>query len=288
MTGDAHRLNLSAGLASVGVALALVALKAWALVATGALSVAASLTDSVLDLFASSAGLIGILYAARPPDADHPSGHSAVEDLVALGQALIVAGSAALIGWRAFGRLSDPVPLAGEGLGLAVMAVSIALTIALVLWQQRVARATGSRIVAADQLHYLSDLLPNAGALAALAASALWGVTRLDTLVALVACAALLIGARRIGIRAWHALMDRSADDATLARIERLLRAEPAIAGFHDLRTRTAGARLFIQVHIELDGRQSLADAHAVSARLRRAILAEIPGADVIIHKDPV
>ena len=102
-----HRLNLSAGLASVGAALLLVALKLWALAATGALSVAASLADSALDLIASAAGLVGILYAAKPPDEDHSFGHSSVEDLVALGQALLVAVSAALIGWSAVGRLGD-------------------------------------------------------------------------------------------------------------------------------------------------------------------------------------
>jgi ferrous-iron efflux pump FieF len=283
-----HRLNLSAGLASVAVALSLVALKLWALVSTGALSIAASLTDSALDLLASSAGLLGILYAAKPPDAEHSFGHSAVEDLVALGQAVLVAGSALLIGWRAVSRLSEPEPLSDEGTGIAVMAVSIALTLALVLWQRRVARATGSRIVAADQLHYLGDLLPNIGAIAALAASAFWGVGWLDPVVALAACAMLLIGARSIGLRSWHALMDRSADAGTVARIERILRNEPAIAGFHDLRTRTSGTRIFIQVHLELDGNQSLNQAHAVGARLRRAIIAELPQADVIIHKDPV
>src|SRR5690606_18072490 len=93
------RLNLSAGLASVGTGLALVALKLWAVMQTGALSIAASLADSAFDLLASSAGLAGILYAARPPDEDHAFGHSSVEDLVALGQAVLVAVAAAAIGW---------------------------------------------------------------------------------------------------------------------------------------------------------------------------------------------
>ena len=178
MTGSmdrTHRLNLSAGLASVGTAVILVTIKAWALAATGALSVAASLANSALDLIASSAGLVAILYAAKPPDEDHSFGHSAVEDLVALGQALLVAVSAGLIGWGALGRLSAPPPLAAEAEGLAVMALSIAATLGLVLWQGRVARKTGSRIVAADRLHYLSDLLPALGAIVALVAASQFG-----------------------------------------------------------------------------------------------------------------
>lgn len=282
------RLNLAAGAASVALAATLVSLKFWALQATGALSVAASLADSALDLLASLAALVGIRYAAKPPDQDHSFGHSSVEDLVALGQAMIVAVSAAAIGWGALRRLGDPEPLRAETAGLAVMAASVALTGVLVAWQTYVARRTKSKIVAADRLHYLSDLLPSLGAMVALYAAhehqALW----LDPAIALVACVVLLVNARRIGAQAWDALMDRSAPAAQLARIEAMLGGCEDLAGFHDLRTRTAGTRLFVQVHIELNGGLPLRDAHAISARIKRDIIAAIPQADVIIHQDPV
>ncbi|MBA3324196.1 MAG: cation transporter [Rhodobacteraceae bacterium] len=283
-----HRLNLAAGFASVAVAVTLVGLKLWALGATGALSVAASLADSALDLVASLAALLGIRYAAKPPDTDHSFGHTSVEDLVALGQALIVTASAAAIGWSALGRLGAPRTLAAETAGIAVMFASVAVTAVLVIWQTRVARRTGSRIVAADRLHYLSDLWPNLGAIVALWAAARHGVLWLDPAVALAACAILLLGARRIGIQAWHALMDRRADPAQLARIEAVLRNYPGLKGHHDLRTRTAGTRVFVQVHVEIDGDLPLRDAHAISARLKRDLVAALPEADVIIHQDPV
>lgn len=288
VTDAGQRFNLLAGAASVSVALFLVALKLWAMIQTGALSIAASLADSALDLLASGAGLAGIVYAARPPDADHTFGHSSIEDLVALGQALLVTGSAGLIGWRAVMRLDAPQPLEAQEVGLAVMAVSIVVTLALVTVQGFVGRRTGSRIVAADRLHYAADLLPTVGAMAALYMSARFGIEWLDPVVALGTCAALLFGARRIGMRAWHALMDRHADPALVRDIEEILRAEPGIAGFHDLRTRTAGTRIFVQVHVEIDGALSLRTAHSISAGLKRRILAALPQADVIIHQDPV
>lgn len=283
-----HRLNLIAGVASVTVAVTLVALKLWALGATGSLSVAASLADSALDLAASVAALIGIRYAARPPDEDHSFGHSSVEDLVALGQSVIVTVSAAAIGWNALRRLGAPQSLAAEGAGIAVMLASLAITGALVAWQTRVARRTGSKIVAADRLHYLADLWPNLGAIVALWATARFGLLWLDPVIALVACAVLLRAASRIGLDAWHALMDRRADPAVIGRVEALLRACPGIKGWHDLKSRTAGAKVFVQIHVEIDGDLSLRDAHAISARLRRDILAALPEADVIIHQDPV
>ena len=282
-----QKLNLSAGFASVGVAAVLVALKLWALWATGALSIAASLADSAMDVFVSAAGLAAIIYAARPADDDHTFGHSAIEDLVSLGQAIFVAASAGLILWVSTERLMSPsVPLAAEGAGIAVMAVSAGLTAALVLWQRRVARLTGNKVVAADMLHYVGDLLPTLGAILALGLSARFGWSRADSVIAIFAAALMLRGALQIGLASWHALMDRAAPADVVQGIAEIAAASPGVRGFHDLRTRTAGARVFVQLHIELDGAQSLDAAHAIARNLKRAIREAYPQADVIIHMD--
>jgi ferrous-iron efflux pump FieF len=284
------RLNISAGLASVAVASVLVALKLWALGTTGALSVAASLADSAMDLMVSLGALGAIVYAAKPADEDHAFGHTSAEDIAALGQSVFILISAAIISWAAVDRLfaDEPVSLHDEGQGMVVMGISIALTLGLVLWQRRVSARTGSRVVRADSLHYLGDLLPNIGAIVSLWASARFGLTQIDSVVALGAAAMLAIGAARIGKGAFDALMDRRADPRMIARISEITDAWPGVHGHHDLKTRTAGSRVFVNLHIELDGTQSLDDAHAIGAALRRAILSEFPQADVIIHKDPV
>lgn len=289
-TSDDTRLNISAGALSVSVALVLVGLKIWAMAATSSLSVAATLADSALDLMMSLGGLAAIAYAARPPDDEHAFGHSSAEDLAALGQSVIVLVSAVLIASAAVLRLvaDRPHEIAAEGRGMAVMVVSLVLTLGLVLWQGHVAGKTGSRVVAADRLHYLSDLIPGLGALISLAASAAFGITVIDSIVALGAAAMLTFGAVRIGKGAWDALMDRAADPEMVAGIERIAATHPGVEGFHDLKTRKAGSRVFVNLHIELDGTQSLDEAHAIGAALRRAILAEFPRADVLIHKDPV
>ncbi len=282
------RMNMSAGLASVLVAGTLVALKLWALGQTGALSVAASLADSAMDLMVSLGAMAAILYAAKPADEDHAFGHSSAEDLAALGQAIFIVIAAGAIAWGAVDRLiaPDPVPLADEGFGMVVMVVSIALTLGLIWWQGRVARLTGSRVIAADRLHYLGDLLPNLGAIASLWASSRFGLTSVDSVVALGAAAMLALGAGKIGKGAWDALMDRRADPDIVAGIGRMAADWPGVRGFHDLKTRTAGSRIFVNIHIELDGDQTLRDAHAIGASLRRAILNAYPQADVIVHKD--
>lgn len=282
------RLTLSAGIASVLVAGVLVALKLWALAETGALSIAASLADSAMDLIMSLGAAAAIVYAARPADEDHAFGHTSAEDLAALGQSAFIMVSAGLISWTAVARLSADTPpeLSSEGRGLVVMVVSIALTLGLVWWQGRVARKTGSKVVAADRLHYLGDLLPSLGAILALWISSRFGIGSVDAVVALLAAGVMAIGALRIGKDAWDALMDRAADPAILNGIAAIARDWPGVRGFHDLKTRRAGSRVFVNLHIELDGDQSLREAHDIGAGLRRAILAAYPHTDVIIHKD--
>ena len=285
-----NRLNLSAGLLSVSVALVLVVTKLWALAATGSLSIAATLADSALDLLMSLGGLAAIAYAARPADEDHAFGHTSAEDLAALGQSVFILISAGIIATAAIARLwSGAAPeLTAQGFGMAVIALSIVLTLGLVIWQRRVARLTGSKVVAADSLHYLGDLIPNVGALLALWASAQFGLGAIDSAVALIAAGMMVLGAVRIGKDAWDALMDRRADPVVIAGIKVIAAGFPGVHGFHDLKTRVAGSRIFVNLHIELDGTQTLNEAHAIGAALRRAIVTAYPRCDVLIHKDPV
>lgn len=282
------RLNISAGVASVITASILVLLKLWALWQTGALAIAASLTDSAMDLLVSLVGLAAIIYAARPADADHAFGHDSVEDLTSLGQALFIFASACAILWAAIERLLSPAPtpIRSEGAGILIMVISIVITLGLVIWQRRVARRTGSKVVAADMLHYVGDLIPTIGAIVALIAAGTFGISSIDSLFAIAAAIFMLYGAVKIARAGWHALMDRSAPDETLAAIMDIARKTPGVRAFHDMKTRTSGARLFVQIHIELDGDQPLREAHAIAAHMKRRIVDAYPDADVIVHMD--
>jgi len=237
---------------------------------------------------AMAAFLVALIYAAKPADEDHAFGHTSAEDLAALGQAIFILISAGVIAFAATKRLLDPntAPLKAQASGMVAMVVSVILTLGLVLWQGHVARRTGSKVVAADRLHYLGDLLPNIGAIISLWASARFGMGQIDSLVAIGAAVMLALGALHIGKGAFDALMDRRADPEIIAGIAAIATGWPGVHGFHDLKTRTAGSRVFVHLHIELDGGQTLREAHDIGAGLRRAILNAYPQADVIIHKD--
>jgi ferrous-iron efflux pump FieF len=287
---DHTRLNLSAGVLSVLVAFVLVIAKLWALSETGALSVAATLADSAMDLMMSLGGLAAIAYAAKPADEDHAFGHTSAEDLAALAQSLFIIASAGVITFAAVMRLlaGDSVMPQQEEKGIAVVVFAIVVTGGLVFWQRRVAVNTGNKVVAADSLHYIGDMVPNLGAVVALYVSSRFGLNEIDSVVAIGAALFMAFGAIRIGKAAWDALMDRRADPAMLEGIAEIARGYPGVYGFHDLKSRQAGSRVFVNLHIELDGDQTLTEAHAIGAGLRRAIIAAYPNADVLIHKDPL
>lgn len=289
-TANTNRLNLSAGVLSVTVALVLVVAKLWALGQTGSLAIAATLADSAMDLMMSLGGLAAIAYAAKPADDDHNFGHTSAEDLAALGQSIFILISASIIAVAAVLRLlDDDVTLPEkESSGIAVALFAIIVTLGLVAWQRRVTRITGNKVVKADSLHYLGDLIPNVGAIIALFASSRFGLGYVDSVVALGAAAMLAVGAARIGKTAWDALMDRQADPDMIAAIEAIANGFPGLHGYHDLKTRVAGSRVFVNIHIELDGSQTLNEAHEIGAALRRTVIAAYPRADVLIHKDPV
>jgi ferrous-iron efflux pump FieF len=124
------------------------------------------------------------------------------------------------------------------------------------------------------------------GAILSLWVSSRWGLSQIDSVVALGAALMLAVGAVTIFRGAWDALMDRSADPRVIEGIAAIARDWPGVRGFHDLKTRTAGARVFVNIHIELDGEQTLREAHDIGAALRRKIIETYPQTDVIVHKD--
>lgn len=283
-----RRLVRIAGAASLAVALGLTALKAWAWVQTDSLGVAASLADSALDVVASGANFAAILYAQRPPDEDHRFGHDSAEDIAALAQSALILISAVFIGSRSIQRLLEPSPIEAAPEGLMAMILAVAVTGSLVLFQRVVAKRTGSLVVAADSLHYVSDLLPNIGAILALGAVALGGPAWVDPAVGLLAAGIMLRGVWGVGGSALSSLMDRELPEEELAQLRELCATIPDLRGWHDLKTRKSGGRRFVQIHLELDGKLTLHDAHERARRLKAEILKIWPEADVIVHMDPV
>lgn len=280
-------LNRSAALASIVTALALVALKTWATVLTDSTAMLGSLADSALDLVASLATLVGVWVAAQPADEEHRFGHGKAEALAAVFQVMLIALSASAIAFRAISHLVEGRATAAAQEGIAVSLVAIAATFALIAWQRHVLRKTGSVAIRTDNLHYQSDLMLNLAVIAALVLDQYLGFSRADPLFGLGIAAWLLWGAWHGASEALDHLMDREwSDDRREAFLEVLAR-HPDIRGVHDLRTRTSGMHDFVQFHMAVDPRLTVAAAHDLMDEVEARIAREFPGVEVLIHPDP-
>lgn len=273
--------------AAVGVAVALIAIKAGAWAMTSSVAMLASLFDSSLDLVASGLNLLAVRHALTPADAEHRFGHGKAEAIAGLGQAAVITGSMTFLVIESVSRLIQPVAIEQSAVGIAVMLVSLALTIGLVWLQNYVIRRTASVAISADSLHYVGDIAMNGVVIAALLLAGPLGWIWMDAVGGLVVAAIIAYGAWQILSIAYNQLMDREFDNAERDRIKDIVLANPKVRSMHDLRTRKAGGDAFIQFHIELDPEISLVRAHDISDEVEIAVRNAFPEADVIIHQDP-
>lgn len=283
----AERLKRLAAIASVGVASALIAAKAGAWLATGAVSLLSTLMDSLLDLAASLINLIAVRHAAQPADREHRFGHGKAEPLAGLAQAAFIAGSAAFLLFQAGERLIRPAPIANSEVGIAVMVVSIVLTFGLVVFQRSVVRRTASVAIRSDSLHYQTDLLINLGVIVALFLGGRLGWSAADPIIAIGIGVYIILGVVEILNNSLALLMDRELPDAERARIRAIAQAHPGVIAVHDLRTRSSGTQAFIQFHLEMDGALTLLAAHSIAEAVMGEVQAAFPNAEVLIHEDP-
>ena len=274
-------------LLSVTTATILVVLKVIAWLASGSVALLASMADSGLDLIASLVTFFAVRYAAAPPDAEHRFGHGKAEAFASLVQGGLVFASAALIGQEALRHLATPQPLTQEGWAVGAMVVSTVLTMLLLAAQTRVLRQTQSVAVSGDRAHYAMDLASNLVALAGIGATALIGVSNLDALAALAVTALLLWGAVGVFRESANQLMDHELPLDQRARIVGLMMEDPRISDVHQLRTRSSGPYVHIQMHVDLDPDLTLENAHSVLIAAENRLLGGFPSADIILHPDP-
>ncbi|MCV4339928.1 cation diffusion facilitator family transporter [Pseudomonas capsici] len=280
------RLLRLATRASLLVASTLIIAKGVAWWFSGSVSLLAGLTDSLLDGAASFLNLLAVHYALRPADEDHRYGHGKAEALSGMAQALFIAVSAGLIALQAIQRIQHPEPLGAAGLGIAVMVLSLILTMALLWLQHKVIKETGSAAIRADSLHYRSDLLLNFSILLALTLT-LFGWQQLDAYFGLGIAVYILWSAFQIARETVSVLMDEELPTDVSQHMLELACGVPGVLGAHDLRTRISGNRWFVQLHLELPGSLTLSVAHALCDQVENAIHQQYPKAEVLVHADP-
>ena len=284
---DSSALNRTAAYASIGMATLLVGLKGWAAWSTGSTAMMGSLADTALDLVSSLATLAGVWVAGQPDDTNHRFGHGKAEALSALFQVILIAISALLLGAHAIQQIFANERTSAAGDGIAVSAIAIVGTLALLAWQRHVIARTRSVAIATDHIHYQADLLINIAVIVALALDQFAGIAHADPLFGLGIAAWLGWGSWTASQEAVTQLMDHEWADDKKDRFIEVLGRHPELRGVHDLRTRTSGNRDFVQFHVWVDGRMTVTHAHQVMDEIELKLRAEFPGIEILIHPDP-
>ncbi|MFD2177043.1 CDF family cation-efflux transporter FieF [Veronia pacifica] len=287
MSNTYSRLVQSAAWAATLVATLLMVAKLFTWWHTEAVSLLASLVDSLMDILASVTNLIVVRYALQPADDNHRFGHGKAESLAALAQSAFIIGSALFLMLNGIERLFRPSPLNEPELGIVISIIATLLTACLVLFQRWVVKKTGSQAIAADSLHYQTDLLMNIAIIIALALS-WYGISQADALFAIAIALVISVSAGKMAFDAVQSLLDHELPDNEKLTIMEIAGGTDGVEGVHDLRTRQSGPTKFIQLHLELDRALKLSDAHQISDEVESALLSAFTDADIIIHQDPV
>lgn len=284
---EARKITGRATALSVTVAVVLVATKLVVWLMSGSVALLASLADSTLDLAASVITFIAVRFAAEPADAEHRFGHGKAEAFASFLQALFVALSAGLLLREAWQHIVEPREISNGGWAIAVMVLSILLTLGLVWVQTRAVRQTGSVAVSGDRAHYVADLASNLAVIGGVAAAAFFALPMADPIVGGAVAIWLFWSAWKVARGALDHLLDRELPDEERAKILAIAQDDDRVIDVHQLRTRAAGPLIHIQMHMDLDPKLTLEAAHEIVVAAENRLLAKYPAADVIIHPDP-
>lgn len=249
----------------------------------------ASLIDSLLDVCISVMNLIAVHYAMRPADHEHRFGHGKAEDIAVFSQAIFFGLSGIFVIYVAVQRFFVPNEsiLSGGLVGIWVLVFSIVITLLIVLFQRYVVSKSKSNIIEADSLHYFVDFLTNIVAVIAIMMASYWKSVIFDNVAAIVIAIYIIYNSMVLLKKAFKNLMDHELDDQQKQIIIDVIKSHSSILGFHDLKTRYAGTKPFIQFHLELDMNMTLKEAHKISTAIEKDILMHFSNAEIIIHQDP-
>lgn len=252
------------------------------------LGILASALDSLMDLLASGINWYSLRVSRRPPDQEHPYGRGKIEDLAGLAQGAFIALSGLGLLAESARRLARGVEIHPGAWGLAVMAFAAIASV----WHSRDLRRAGaithSTVLETEGIHFAMDWVSNLGVLLALLAVRTTGRAFWDIAISVAITLYILREAYRVLRFSVLEILDRGLPEEIRREIEATIRGHhPRIVGFHDLRTRKAGSRFFIDFHIEIRGVKDFAEAHEITEDLIDRLRERIPNADVTVHYDP-
>lgn len=273
---------------SIGLGIAVLALKLAAWQVTGSAALFSDAAESVVNVAASTAAFVALRLASRPADADHPYGHDKAEFFAAVIEGVLIVVAALVILQSAWSAWQNPLPITAPWQGMALNAAAGVLNLAWGLVLLRAGRRLRSPALSADARHLLSDVVTSAGVLAGFALAVTTGLAWLDPALAAATALYILVSGGMVIRDSVGGLMDEAPAAEIVARIRTLVgqHAEGAIEA-HDLRMRHAGRLTFLEFHLVVPALMTVADAHSICDRIEAALKAEMDGLMITIHVEP-
>ena len=273
---------------SIGLGIAVLALKLAAWQVTGSAALFSDAAESVVNVAASTAAFVALRLASRPADADHPYGHDKAEFFAAVIEGVLIVVAALVILQSAWAAWQNPLPITAPWQGMVLNAAAGGLNLVWGMVLLRAGRRLRSPALAADARHLLSDVVTSAGVLAGFALAVTTGLAWLDPALAAATALYILVSGGMVIRDSVGGLMDEAPAAEIVARIRTLVgqHAEGAIEA-HDLRMRHAGRLTFLEFHLVVPALMTVADAHAICDRIEAALKAEMDGLMITIHVEP-
>ena len=294
-TTDRDQEKQSVAFRSVTAALLLTSAKLIAGTFTGSLGILAEAMHSGLDLVAALMTFVAVRVSSRPADRTHLYGHGKIENLSALFEAGLLVITCLWIGYEAVQRLMRGTSLIQvTWWSFAVIVLSIMVDISRSRMLRRTAKKHHSQALEADAIHFETDIWSSLVVLLGLICVKLASVYpelawlhRADAIAALLVGVIILAVTAQLTFRSVQALLD-AAPDGLEQTIRDTAMTIPGIEDCHQVRMRYVGPRLFADIHVLIDGNQTLRDAHALTDQVELAIQSAIPDSDVTVHAEPV
>jgi cation diffusion facilitator family transporter len=274
---------------SIAAAVVTIGLKLGAYFLTGSVGLFSDAAESVVNLVAAVAALSALTFAARPPDEEHAFGHNKAEYFSSGLESALIIIAASWIGITAWDRLLDPQPLQNVGLGLSVTLAAAALNGGVAVVLLRAGRRLRSITLRADAQHLLTDVWTSLGVILGVVMVQLTGWLVLDPIIGLIVAANIVWTGFRILNDTAHGLLDTALPSEELEKMYRVLsRHEDDAVTFHAVRTRAAGQRRFVSMHVLVPGYWTVKRGHDLSERIEKELANALQGnTTFFIHIEP-
>lgn len=274
---------------AVAAAIATITLKAGASLLTSSIGLLSDTLESFVNLASALMALAMLTVAAQPPDRDHPYGHGKAEYFSSILEGALILVAAGVIGVVAVQRLLHPRSLEQVGLGLAISVVAALLNLAVGLVLLRAGQRHRSVTLEANAQHLLTDVWTSAGVLVGVGATRLTGWLPLDPILALLVAGNIVATGARLVRRSVSGLMDSALPlEDQQAVLGELARYADLGVQFHALRTRQAGARRFVSLHVLVPGDWTVQRGHRLLEEVETGIRTVLPDASVFTHLEPL